>query len=684
MKRRKTIKGQQANKESSPASPSVKIKKSSDEVIKADDEARENKDDDELILQDLIDDPSVFIDKFNQHCEDIKRSMQAIKKVKLYSAENSTREVAKIKPQALMSILSLREINRISQMLCKNAKDSTQEAKQKCESVQLQLENLLYEIVHLKEEISKCGQFKPCGDDITLLEVEEFYRVAPENISLPERTRHDPHQLKLAQLQWELQEREKLAEKCRLAKEEKDRLIKRIEDKRKRIRNLNPLLDSVLTATRPLQDYLSLSISQVDSSSSARYLPRPLYFLFVQANAYQEANDSDIGVTITGDLHKAKQFDQNVVEESIRKASSSQSGQGNKKNLELKNLLTPHPLSVSLRLKESDGNSMALSVYYYPILNICAVKGVKIEVSFKLPDVSSVRQTIEDSSLLSCLFPGDTGKDTPNATNHQQLQSLGLPSFNQFVKEIGNPYIWAQSITGLQFFSLEKEELPMEPAGADLLPNVVNAILARTKSKASLLKQLIALENLQMFPTNSDGKLFPIHTYSQIKEFKVGTDVNIESMKKMSAILNKKLQSGNTTAVSIKFSYRRVKLYAVVLLEPDYPVHPPLTNITISSDQRELTANINADIKCIEAEINVFYQELLEYDSADFMLTNILKRLQVCFEICIESRLKELRDKPVTDLPQRMILQSCRGRDRVKPYKYLENPGCFTTRSTAL
>lgn len=39
----------------------------------------------------------------------------------------------------------------------------------------------------------------------------------------------------------------RLAEKCKLAKEENDKLIKRLEEKRKQIKNLNPLLDSVLT-----------------------------------------------------------------------------------------------------------------------------------------------------------------------------------------------------------------------------------------------------------------------------------------------------------------------------------------------------------------------------------------------------------------------------------------------------
>ena len=39
----------------------------------------------------------------------------------------------------------------------------------------------------------------------------------------------------------------RLAEKCKLAKEENDKLIKRLDEKRKQIKNLNPLLDSILT-----------------------------------------------------------------------------------------------------------------------------------------------------------------------------------------------------------------------------------------------------------------------------------------------------------------------------------------------------------------------------------------------------------------------------------------------------
>lgn len=87
MKRRKTIKSQQASKEASPAPPPVKIKKSSNEIVKTDITAKEG-DDDEMTLIELIGDPSVFTNKFNHHYEAIKKSMQAIKEIKSNSTED--------------------------------------------------------------------------------------------------------------------------------------------------------------------------------------------------------------------------------------------------------------------------------------------------------------------------------------------------------------------------------------------------------------------------------------------------------------------------------------------------------------------------------------------------------------------------------------------------------------------
>ncbi|KAJ7381642.1 THO complex subunit 5, partial [Desmophyllum pertusum] len=57
----------------------------------------------------------------------------------------------------------LKKLNRLSHMRCKKARERTQESKQKVDSLHLQLQNLLYEVMHLKKEITKCLEFKSKG-----------------------------------------------------------------------------------------------------------------------------------------------------------------------------------------------------------------------------------------------------------------------------------------------------------------------------------------------------------------------------------------------------------------------------------------------------------------------------------------------------------------------------------------
>ena len=42
----------------------------------------------------------------------------------------------------------------------RTARDATGAAKQKADALHLQLQNLLYEVMHLQKEIDKCNQFK--------------------------------------------------------------------------------------------------------------------------------------------------------------------------------------------------------------------------------------------------------------------------------------------------------------------------------------------------------------------------------------------------------------------------------------------------------------------------------------------------------------------------------------------
>lgn len=67
------------------------------------------------------------------------------------------------------------------------------------------------------------------------------------------------------------------------------------------------IIMSLSQATQPVQEYMNMPLdAQRLQQETARYLPQPLYILYVQASAYKEACDPHLEVKILGDLDVAK------------------------------------------------------------------------------------------------------------------------------------------------------------------------------------------------------------------------------------------------------------------------------------------------------------------------------------------------------------------------------------------
>lgn len=103
---------------------------------------------------------------------------------------------------------SLKKLNRLSQMRVNKSRVRTHEEKLKIDEHHLELQNLLYEISHLKKEINTCLEFRSLDENINLVSLDEFYAKAPQEIKNPDVITNE-HKLKLAQLDWELIERQK-------------------------------------------------------------------------------------------------------------------------------------------------------------------------------------------------------------------------------------------------------------------------------------------------------------------------------------------------------------------------------------------------------------------------------------------------------------------------------------------
>ncbi|KAL1451411.1 hypothetical protein WDU94_005790 [Cyamophila willieti] len=361
--------------------------------------------------------------------------------LKLKSDTNeSPTALEQLKREASLSFVMLKKLNRLEKYRLKNARDTLQAKKSKVDSFNLQLQNLRYEIYHLKKEVVKCLQFKSKDEDIDLVDEESFYKDAPEEISRPEVTKSDPHQLKLAQLEWELKQRKELADQCNQVERENESVAGNINKKRGQLDNLAPLLKQLLSVSKPLIENLSYPENH---SARATYklthlLPEPLYCLFVQTDAYRLAFCPNIEVKIKGKEEDAEQVNKmlNEAKTSVDSDSDTEEAAGNtresgtssgkhrhhhhhsKSSLPSQVTLKPsdsteekrtklcltHPLSVELVIHSKGSNvaSLTLTFSYLYNLHVVAVKVSKTGI----PSSETAGSNHLDVELLAELISG--------------------------------------------------------------------------------------------------------------------------------------------------------------------------------------------------------------------------------------------------------------------------------------
>jgi THO complex subunit 5 len=76
------------------------------------------------------------------------------------NSEQILAEISEKRIQASLLFVVLKKLNRLEKFRTKTSRDTLNRVKQQVDSYHLQLQNLLYEILHLKKEVTKCLQFK--------------------------------------------------------------------------------------------------------------------------------------------------------------------------------------------------------------------------------------------------------------------------------------------------------------------------------------------------------------------------------------------------------------------------------------------------------------------------------------------------------------------------------------------
>uniref|UniRef100_A0A674CA67 THO complex 5 n=1 Tax=Salmo trutta TaxID=8032 RepID=A0A674CA67_SALTR len=612
-------------------------------------------------------DPEEDYQQYKLTCEALAQLMNDIQELKANGAKDGCAEVEQKRMQSCIHFMSLKKLNRLAHMRLKRGRDQTHEGKQRVDVLHLQLQNLLYEVMHLQKEISKCLEFKSKHEEIDLVSVDEFYQEAPAEVSRTPLTKDDTHQLTLARLDWELEQRKRLRRRSRKALS----------------------LDSTLS----FQEYLSMPFEQTQRQTEiARHLPPSLYVLLVQASAYGQACDKSLSVSISGDVDEAKALSKppedsqdddsgdSDAEEEQEKTKRRRPTTGGQLDDKRREMLKRHPLSLCLDLRCKDGSVLHLFFYYLMNLNIMTVKA-KVSTATDLTGAISAGELLNSDTLLNCLYANDQGRETPNPSNRYQFDKVGISSFGDYVAELGHPYLWVQSLGGLKFPSDAPEGLR---AGSSLsashMESTMKLLRGRVQSRLALQKQFSSLEH-SIVPVSSECQhLFPAKVLSRLARWTTITHQEYTNLVFTQHVSEAGLARETDLFFMAVLERGTARLQAAVVLNPRYPVISPLFAVSLSW-KGERSGRTDNNLRAMESEVNVFKSELQGPRPGHQLLTNQVARLGVCLDVYLETDGQDDSVEGPREFPrEKMCLRTVRGPNRLKPFKYNHPQGFFSHR----
>uniref|UniRef100_A0A0A9Z9M7 THO complex subunit 5 n=2 Tax=Lygus hesperus TaxID=30085 RepID=A0A0A9Z9M7_LYGHE len=632
----------------------------------------------------LTRDSTTDLEQYRLLCKEFSDHICKISDLMTTKPDGWAEEVKERRIEVGLLTVYMKKLNRVEKIRNKNSRENVTKKRQQVDVSQLQLQNLMCEIQHLSREVDKCLCFKSKPLGVDLVPVEEFFAEAPETISRPETTKSDDHQLLLARLEWELFQRKELSILCSKLDEKKKSLSSQINKKQCDLDGLAPLIKEVLTVTKPLQDKLGYTACSALKSDKASFLPHCLYFLYIQASAYRDASDENIAIEINGNEDLArevmKQQTYSGNKESISSGDESDCVEVerapkrevfDKFEKKRERLLEKHPLTVTIKLTFKDESYLSLEFCYLLKLNIMTVMPSLNLANSQLKG-SEAGECLQNRNVLSQLYAGDDGTESPNVSNHYQLNEVGLASLD--TQKLGFPYVWVQKIGGLDFTSAidGTVEPKMETSKASI-PDVIKVIKRRVRCRIALIKQIISLENKNVIgpPAMKSVKLT-----SSIKSWK---SISWEEFREhpASAHLDEASVSPHDMVYHALIVRGKVKLIVLTVVKCDYPMVPPIYALQIEWNDKVLNGSNSDRVVDMEREVNVYWKELTEDPtwSATLILYQV-HRLITMFDIFLECN-----DASRFSAEKKTFLHPHKGRRRQHPYKYIQmGEGIFVQR----
>jgi THO complex subunit 5 len=578
----------------------------------------------------------------------------------------------------------LKKLNRLDKIRLANRRESLAKEKLTVDSNRLKLQNLIYEADHLKKEINKCISFKSEDEDIELVALEEFLQNAPETSRQSEIV-DDKHALRMARLEFELQQRKEYAEQCKELEKSKEEIAQKIVTVKTDLDSLEPCLINVCKATRPIQKILNMPFeAEWEIQKIVRLLPQPLYMAYTKLRAYSEVIDRSLDVTIDGNEEEAQQLEiqrkqskdeviadenedsENEIEENDFEESENrrkiQRRQSRVESLNQKRteLFTHHPLSVQFQLKSKNRKEiLSVTLIYLPKMGIVTVQG-----KFNIDNTQSIAagDIITQDRILSSLYADDLGNESPNPITAYQLQNLQINDNLSKVfdeKKLGKPYKWAQRLCGISFTSKLNIDASYKLC-EETVPQLIRLMRKRVNVTMKLYYQIQSLE-IGKITTSGNVRISSI-----LQQF-----VSLSFAEYSAVISTKRFIDAEIVGPNDLF-YRAIvtrgsaKLECYIAVPDEYPIFA----LELSCDNKYNAEN-SSHIREIESFVNS-----LRVDKIDNILPLQIQRAMTSLDIFLETESIQHQD---SEFPQEKNFScSFKGRQRSRPYEP-QTIGCTTS-----
>lgn len=336
-----------------------------------------------------------------------------------------------------------------------------------------------------------------------------------------------------------------------------------------------------------------------------------------------------------------------------------------KQEAKKKEVLKKHPLHVQVCIKSSDGTAVNLTFSYMLHLKIAVVK---FTMNHPKPITGvSAADVLYGDCILNELYIGDNGNDSPHPATVYLLNSAGITEeFQHFIPDVGKPYIWAQRMCGLDFMAVSvdtqkstKNIQPCQSLSVASVENFIFTLKKRLKSRIELMKELQDLECGKIFPTKLSC---PVRLSGSLTQWQTVGWPEYSQAPSTSFVISEGLVTGDNMLYRAIITRQSAKLVALVAISSDYPKQAPIFSLTLHWNGTH-RASSNDDIRDIERIINT---DLEQNESTHCTLSTQMMKLLTCLDILLETMGSS--EFP----PDKVMMHPVRGRNRMKPYKYLK------------